>query len=136
MQNLAHDLRTTLSPMYPDILARLLKLLTRSISAASLSTLLATFSSLFKFLLVPSIRFDLLETTWAAMSKTLRQCIPEVQRAVAEVWGSVLRRLKAAGREKAVQSIANDLEGLEDASAWCLVFACKARIPLSSPACI
>ncbi|KAL4261563.1 Small subunit processome component 20 [Pleurotus pulmonarius] len=125
MQNLAHDLRTTLSPMYPDILARLLKLLTRSISAASLSTLLATFSSLFKFLLVPSIRFDLLETTWVAMSKTLRQCIPEVQRAVAEVWGSVLRRLKAAGREKAVQSIANDLEGLEDASAWCLVFACK-----------
>ncbi|KAF4598878.1 U3 snoRNP protein [Pleurotus pulmonarius] len=125
MQNLAHDLRTTLSPMYPDILARLLKLLTRSISAASLSTLLATFSSLFKFLLVPLIHFDLLETTWAAMSKTLRQCIPEVQRAVAEVWGSVLRRLKATGREKAVQSIANDLEGLEDASAWCLVFACK-----------
>ncbi|KAG5220006.1 U3 snoRNP protein [Salix suchowensis] len=121
-RNLAHDLRTTLSPMYPDILARLLQLLTRSISAASLSALLATFSALFKFCSCPQSAL----ICWKLLDPTAVH--PEIQRAVAEVWGSVLRRLKVAGREKAVQSIAGDLEGLEDASAWCLVFACKVRL--------
>ncbi|KAG6382181.1 armadillo-type protein [Boletus reticuloceps] len=82
LQKLAHDLRTTLSPVYADLLAKLL----------------TTLSGLFS---------------------------PEVQRAAAEVWASVLRRLKTSAREKAVLLMANNLDGVESASAWMLVFACK-----------
>jgi hypothetical protein len=44
---------------------------------------------------------------------------------MAEVWGSVLRRLKTAPRAKAVTLLAKNLEGVEDASAWAIVYACK-----------
>lgn len=124
---MAHDLRTTLSPVYPDLLTRLLKLLPRSITAPALGILLETLSTLFKFLLVPSIHLDLLERTWIAVREILPTCLPEVQRAMAEVWGSVLRRLKTAARDKAVTLLAEKAEGVEDASAWVIVFACKVR---------
>ncbi|KAF9461848.1 hypothetical protein BDZ94DRAFT_790553 [Collybia nuda] len=125
LQKMTHDLRTTLSPAYPDLLGRLLKLLPRSITAPALGVLLETLSTLFKFLLVPSIHFDLLEKTWTAVRDIMPTCLPEVQRAMAEVWGSVLRRLKTAAREKAVTLLAEKAEGVEDASAWVIVFACK-----------
>ncbi|EEB91024.1 hypothetical protein MPER_10690, partial [Moniliophthora perniciosa FA553] len=38
-----------------------------------------------------------------------------------EVWGNVLRKLKAALKERAVVIIAEDLDGIEDAAAWCFV---------------
>ncbi|KAF9234003.1 hypothetical protein BU15DRAFT_9123, partial [Melanogaster broomeanus] len=55
----------------------------------------------------------------------LPNCSPEVQRAAAEVWASVLRRLKTSAREKAVLLMANNLNEVEDASAWMIIFACK-----------
>jgi U3 small nucleolar RNA-associated protein 20 len=130
LQKMTHDLRTTLSPVYPDLLSRLLKLLPRSISVPALGVLLETLSSLFKFLLVPSIHLDLLEKTWTAVRDILPTCLPEIQRAMAEVWGSVLRRLKTAAREKAVTLLAEKAEGVEDASAWVVVFACKVRLAI------
>ncbi|KIJ13504.1 hypothetical protein PAXINDRAFT_100613 [Paxillus involutus ATCC 200175] len=125
LQKLAHDLRTTLSPVYADLLTRLLKFLSRHIAAPTLTTLLATLSGLFRYLLVPSIHLDLLQQTWSSFHAVLPNCSPEVQRAAAEVWASVLRRLKSSAREKAVLLMANNLDGVEDASAWMLIFACK-----------
>ncbi|KAF9449246.1 hypothetical protein P691DRAFT_667809, partial [Macrolepiota fuliginosa MF-IS2] len=125
MQKLAHDLRTTLSPVYPSILKRLLKLLPRSLEPAALTVLLETLSSLFRYLLVPSIHTELVTHSWNAVRLTLPKCLPEIQRTVAEVWGSVLRRLKSSSRDHAVGLLAENAEGLEDASAWAVVFACK-----------
>jgi hypothetical protein len=118
-----HDLRKTLAPVYPDMLNRLLKLLPRQISASALTVLLATLSSLFKHLLVP----DNLELTWTQLKETLVLCIPGVQKAVAEVWGAVMRRVKADVREKCTHILAEDVEGIDDTSVWILVFACKVR---------
>lgn len=132
MQKLAHDLRTTLSPVYPAILKQLLKLLPRPLDTAALTVLLETLSSLFRYLLVPSIHTELISHSWNAVRSILPKCLPEVQRAFAEVWGSVLRRLKSASRDRAVNLLAENAEGLEDASAWAVVFACKVRPVLFS----
>ncbi|KAI0333223.1 hypothetical protein GY45DRAFT_1319830 [Cubamyces sp. BRFM 1775] len=125
-QKLAHDLRTTLAPEYPRILKRLLQLLPRSLSAEALTALLATFSALFKYVLVPSADSELLRQAWGAFRDILPQCHPEVQRATAEVWGATLRRLKVSLREDAVRILASSSnEGLGDACAWIFVTACK-----------
>ncbi|KAF8546699.1 hypothetical protein OG21DRAFT_1426348, partial [Imleria badia] len=63
----------------------------------------------------------------------LPSCNPEVQRAAAEVWVSVLRRLKTSAREKVVVLMANNLDGVETASAWMLVLTCKVGLPRSLP---
>jgi U3 small nucleolar RNA-associated protein 20 len=125
LQKLAHDLRTTISPVYPDLLSRILKLLPDSISAPTLMTLIATLSALFKYLLIPSNDVGLLETTWLSFREILPKCIPEVQTATAEVWGSALRRMNASAKERSVVLMAQSLEGLEDTTAWMIVFACK-----------
>src|SRR6266403_2601338 len=127
MQKLVHDLRSIILPSYDDLLNRLLRLLSRSISAAALTTLLATFSSLFRHLLVPATEPDLVQRTWKCVCVVLPECNSEVQRAMAEVWGSLLRRLRASRREVAVEVMASDLAGVEDACAWAYVFACKVR---------
>lgn len=127
-QKLAHDLRTTLAPEYPRVLRRLLKLLPRSLSAEALTALLATFSALFKYVLVPSVDSQLLEQAWAAFHEVLPKCHPEVQRATAEVWGATLRRLKVSLREDCVRILAaSSGGGLGDACAWIFVTACKVR---------
>lgn len=125
LQKIAQDLRLTLLPVYPNLLDRLLQLAARSISADALTVLLSTLSALFKYLLLPSTDSTLLEQTWTAFRKILPKILPEIQRALAEVWGSVLRRLKATLRSEAVVLIAGDLEGIDDAAAWCFVSACK-----------
>ncbi|KAK7033108.1 DRIM domain-containing protein, partial [Favolaschia claudopus] len=133
LQKLTHDLRTTLSPAYLDpVLPRLLALLPRSrtISAPALTALLATFAALFKFLLVPASELELLEKTWAKIKDILPRCLPDVQRAMAEVWGGVLRRLKPEAKERALsmlaESVEDDSDGdIQDAAAWCVVTACK-----------
>ena len=125
LQKLAHDLRTTLSPIYIPTLSLLLSLLPRSIPAQILSSLLSTLSTLFKFLLVPSIHPELLQLTWDAVRSVIPGCLPEVQRAVAEVWGSALRRMKGGARAEAVKLLAQNVRGVEDASAWVVVYACK-----------
>jgi U3 small nucleolar RNA-associated protein 20 len=86
---------------------------------------LETLSALFKYLLIPSSDELLVESTWSQLRDIIPKANTEVQRAVAEVWGSVLRRLKLASREKAVRSLAFHLEGVSDPAAWAMVFACK-----------
>ncbi|KAF8206463.1 armadillo-type protein [Mycena galopus ATCC 62051] len=136
LQKITHDLRMTLSPVYLDpILPRLLALLLRSktISAPALTALLATFAALFKFLLIPassSSELELLEKTWTSIRDILPRCLPEVQRTMAEVWGGVLRRLKPEAKERAVTLLAESVteQGtgeIQDAVAWCVVYACK-----------
>ncbi|KAJ6531776.1 armadillo-type protein [Mycena capillaripes] len=136
LQKITHDLRMTLSPVYLDpILPRLLALLLRSktISAPALTALLATFASLFKFLLIPassSTELELLEKTWTSIRDILPRCLPEVQRAMAEVWGGVLRRFKPEAKERAVALLAESVldeskSDIQDAAAWCVVYACK-----------
>ena len=125
---MAHDLRTTLSPIYDDLLKNLLSLLPRSISPPVLTCLLETLSSIFRYLLIPSLNLALLDQTWDAISQVLPKCLGEVQRAVAEVWGSCLRRMKKDAREKSVVLLADRTGDIENASAWALVFACKVCI--------
>lgn len=127
MQKFVHDLRSIILPSYDDLLVRLLRLLPRSISAASLTTLLATFSSLFRHLLVPATESDIVQRTWKCICAVLPECNSEVQRAMAEVWGSLLRRLRASQREAAVEVMASDLGGVEEACTWAYIFACKVR---------
>jgi U3 small nucleolar RNA-associated protein 20 len=140
LQKITHDLRMTLSPVYLDpIFPRLLALLLRSktISAPALTALLATFAALFKFLLIPassSTELELLEKTWTCIRDILPRCLPEVQRAMSEAWGGVLRRLKPEAKERAVvmlaQSVIDENAGeVQDAVAWCVVYACKVRRP-------
>ena len=125
---MAHDLRTTLSPICDDLLKNLLSLLPRSISPPVLTCLLETLSSIFRYLLIPSLNLALLDQTWDAISQVLPKCLGEVQRAVAEVWGSCLRRMKKEAREKSVVLLADRTGDIENASAWALVFACKVCI--------
>jgi U3 small nucleolar RNA-associated protein 20 len=125
MQKFVHDLRSIILPSYDDLLDRLLRLLPESISAKALTALLATFGSLFKYLLVPATETDVLRLTWKRVRIVLPECNSEIQRAMAEVWGSLLRRLKAPKREVAVEVTAEDLSGVEDACAWAYIFACK-----------
>lgn len=66
----------------------------------------------------------LLDETWDVLCSVLPTCLAEIQRAVAEVWAGVLRRLKAGPREDAVLLLATSV-GLEDATAWAIVFSCK-----------
>lgn len=129
MQKLAHDLRTTISSSYPQLLQRLLILLQRSLSAPALTALLATFSALFKYLLVPSSSDEpLVYTTWTQIAAALPKCEAETQRAMAEVWGSLLRRLKSGQREGVIKLMVEGLEGVEDPCAWAIIFACKVRL--------
>ncbi len=125
---MVHDLRTTVAPVYGSLLDRLLALLPRAISAAALTALLETLSSLFRYLLIPAIDNTLLAQTWERVCTVLPKCMGEIQRGVAEVWGAVLRRLKAAPREEAVRLLAANTALIEDASAWAIVYASKVRI--------
>ncbi|KAF8270231.1 armadillo-type protein [Lactarius quietus] len=125
MQKFVHDLRSDILPSYNNLLDRLLRLLSASISAAALTALLATFTSLFKHLLVPATESDALERTWKSLRAILLECASEVQRAMAEVWGSLLRRLRAPQREAVVELMAEDLTGVEDACAWAYIYSCK-----------
>ena len=125
---MAHDLRTTLTPIYADLLQKLLSLLPRPISPPALTCLLETLSSLFRYLLIPSVNLVLVDQTWDAICQVLLKCHGEIQRAVAEVWGSCLRRMKKEARENAVTLLADRTGDIEDASAWALVFACKVCI--------
>lgn len=79
---------------------------------------------------MPSIHLDLLQQTWSSFRAVLPSCSLEVQRAAAEVWASVLRRLKTSAREKAVLLMANNLDDVQTATAWMLVFACRVGILL------
>lgn len=139
------DLRTTITPSYLTVLDPLLALLprcrTEGISAETLERVMRTLGALWKWVLIPSLTTatgpeeSLLEKTWTRLTSTLIRCTPEVQRALAEVWGAgVLRRLKNDGdwRTRGVQMLGEcarggDLEGkgMEDMCAWSVVYACQ-----------
>jgi U3 small nucleolar RNA-associated protein 20 len=125
LQKLTHDLRSVLSPKYLDITTRLTGLLPRSLSAPTFTALLETFSSIFKYLLIPSTEDNSVSLTWQRMHDVLPKANVEVQRAMAEVWGATLRRLKGARRQEALEALASELNHVEDFAAWVLVFACK-----------
>lgn len=123
LQKLVHDLRKTLINSYDALLDRLLVFLTRAISPAALTSLLTTLSSLFKHLLTP----ESLTSTWERFLTALRKCKPEVQRAAAEVWATVLRRLKKDERGICVRMMLSGSEdgGIDDALAWSFVFSIR-----------
>ena len=114
------------------ILEVLLASLSRSLSAETLTVLLASLSSFFKHLLAPCP--ELLPDTWSIIISTLRRCNPEIQRAVADVWAFVLRWCKGDVREAAVALILQDVETIADASAWMFIYAFKV-CPASVPSC-
>ncbi|KAH8110477.1 hypothetical protein DFH11DRAFT_1547369 [Phellopilus nigrolimitatus] len=135
LQKLVEDIRTTLLPAYDTIISQLFSFLPRRISPESLSALLATLLSVFKHLLLPSVsnlgeaitpsRNDILHATWTRLAANLEKCNSEVQRAVAEVWSSVLRRLKKDNRHRCVELMISSGNGMDDVAAWSLVFASK-----------
>ena len=134
LQHLTHDLRTSLSPSFPALLARMLELLPRPLPAPTLAALLSALSSLFATLLVPTRTPPArIPATWARLRAVLPRAHPETQRAVAEVWGAVLRRLKGDQRSEAAKLVVTDAEGVEDASAWIFVYACKVSYASTPP---
>jgi U3 small nucleolar RNA-associated protein 20 len=170
MMALTQDLRTTMLSSYTTVLEKLLSLLPLPIPASTLTQLLATLSSLWKYVLAPTFatsefsrplltnneadakagdkrprpsedqhisHADHLTTTWqllvCTLSSSKKRCDTEVQRAVAEAWGGMLRRLKGIWREQALVILADTVLGVvgehqgraDDACAWMVVFACK-----------
>ncbi|KAG6830801.1 hypothetical protein H0H92_014650 [Tricholoma furcatifolium] len=111
------------------------------ISPETLTTLLSTLSALFKFLLLSSLSspstedtcpHPRLEQTWHQLHTALAQTtFPEVQRALTEVWGSVLRRMRGCDRKWGVVLVLAAVEdeqrqrGIGEACAWIVTFACK-----------
>ncbi|KAK2463026.1 hypothetical protein APHAL10511_004681 [Amanita phalloides] len=127
-QKLAADLRTVLLPQYQSLLCILLALLPKNISTDALTILLSTLTAFFKYILLPSLQSDskILEETWAELCTVMKRCSPDIQRAGAEVWGTVLRRLKGNEvKERAMILLVENLEGLESSWATALVYACK-----------
>jgi U3 small nucleolar RNA-associated protein 20 len=137
MQNLIHDLRTTLLPKYPTILTSITSLLHRPLASDTLTTLLSTLSALFRYLIIPSQQ--LLKPTWITIRKCMIDAVvnnngttgEELRRMLAEVWGMMLRRLKTAPREEAVKLLLEGLDGCEEGVAWILVYAMKVRLRAS-----
>lgn len=87
--------------------------------------LLASLTTLFKYLLIPRAE-DELCSTWKQLCGSLEKCHPDVQRAVAEVWASVLRRLKKQERQLCVKVMVEDADTeMSDFVAWSMTFACK-----------
>jgi len=106
-------------------------LLRRAIPSDAFTTLLATFSALFKYIMIPSDDFEVIQRVWASFKEALLKCSPEVRQATAEVWGVLVRKLKLPARVKLVALLVSDLNGVEDFIPWVIVDACKV-VPLDS----
>ena len=104
---------------------RLIPLLRRAIPSEALTGLLATFSALFKYVMIPSGDFEVAQRVWLSFRETLIKCSPEVCQATAEVWGVLVRKLKLPTRTKLVTLLVSDLNGIEDFIPWVMVHACK-----------
>ncbi|KAG8917737.1 U3 snoRNP protein, partial [Tulasnella sp. 417] len=128
LQNLAHDLRTTLLPSYPALLTAVLDILpstnvqptTADPSSSTqppksarplptpntIKTLLTTLSALFRYILLPNAK-QLLRPSWLLVKQTMLAVVrrkgagmsgEEIERTLAEVWGGSVMR-KLKGRE-------------------------------------
>ena len=106
-------------------MSKLIPLLRRAIPSDALTSLLATFSALFKYIMIPSDDFDVIQRIWASFREALLKCSPEVRQATAEVWGVLVRKLKLPTRTKLVTLLVSDLNGIEDFVPWVIVDACK-----------
>jgi U3 small nucleolar RNA-associated protein 20 len=106
----------------------LVPLLRRSIPSDALTSLLATFSALFKYIMIPSDDFDVIQRIWASFREALLKCGPEICQAAAEVWGVLVRKLKLPTRTKLVILLVSDLNGIEGFIPWVVVDACKASL--------
>jgi len=95
------------------------------IHSDALTSLLATFSALFKYIMIPSDDFDMTQRVWVSFREAIPKCSPELRQATAEVWGVLLRRLKLPTRTKLITSLVADLKGIEDFVPWVVVDACK-----------
>jgi U3 small nucleolar RNA-associated protein 20 len=109
-------------------MSKLVPLLRRAIPSDALTSLLATFSALFKYIMVPSDSFDVIQRIWVSFRETLSKCSAEVRRATAEAWGVLVRKLKLPTRVRLVSLLVSDLDGVEDIVPWVIVDACKVSL--------
>jgi U3 small nucleolar RNA-associated protein 20 len=109
-------------------MSKLVPLLRRAIPSDALTSLLATFSTLFKYIVIPSDSFDDIQRIWVSFRETLSKCSPEVRRATAEVWGVFVRKLKLPTRARLVALLVSDLDGVEDIVPWVIADACKVSL--------
>lgn len=64
-----------------------------------------------------------IEDTWHSFSAALIKCNPEIQRALSEVWASILRRLKGESKKEVLQIMLRGLPSLRDTITWTFVYA-------------
>lgn len=115
----------TLTSHFENLISKLVPLLRRAIPSDALTSLLATFSGLFKYIVIPSDNFGTIKIVWESFRETLLKCSSEVHRATAEVWGVLVRKLKPPARIELVALLVSDLNGVEDFIPWVIVDACK-----------
>ena len=108
-------------PKYEPIWNALLSQATRSLPPTTLEVYIQTLSSFLKTLLLP--KPSNLTVSWQTLASTIKKCRPDVQRMLAEVWATVLRRFKADARVEATTMLVQDLESIPDAIAWVYVSA-------------
>ena len=111
-------------------MSKLVPLLRRAIPSDALTALLAIFSALFKYIMIPSDSFDVIQRIWVSFRETLSKSSLEVRRATAEVWGVLVRKLKLQTRVRLVTLLVSDLDGVEDIVPWVIVDACKVSLAL------
>lgn len=155
LQNLAHDLRTSLLSSYPSILSAVLNILPannsrlpavgpstpRKLSPSTLTALIMTLSALFRYILLPSPQ--LLKPSWITLRQAMLGIVKkrgsgvsgeEMERMLAEVWGVLLRRIrKAEMREEAVALLVEGLEGCEEGVAWIFIYALQVYLSFLGP---
>lgn len=125
LQKLAHDLRTTLTIHFENLISKLVSLLRRAIPSDALTSLLATFSALFKYIMIPSGDFETTQRVWASFREALLKCSSEVRQKTAEVLGVLVRKLKLPTRTRFITLLVSDFNGFEDFMPWVIVDACK-----------
>ena len=121
MQKLLHDLRTTLRPKYEDLWNALLVQVTHPLPPSTLETYIETLSLFLKILLLPNPTN--LASTWHAFVATIQKCRPNVQRMLAEVWATALRRLKGDSRVEMTTLLVEALDKVQDTVAWIYITA-------------
>ena len=114
-----------MKPYIENLISKLVTLLRRAIPSDALTSLLATFSALFKYIMIPSDDFEVIQRVWTSFREALLKCSSEVRRATAEVWGALVRKLKFPTRSKLVPMLVSDFNEIVDFIPWVIVDACK-----------
>lgn len=135
MRKLCQDLGSTIAPFHNSILKRLLQSLLRSLSHESLSALLLACAALFRILVQPLASTPIAATaqlhdignTWSSLCEVLPSCSAEIQRAMAEVWSTIMRQLEVDCLPFCVRLMfdTSTKPGLFDVLAWVFLSAMK-----------